>query len=84
MENDTETIVIEPPLSLATAQPSTDLAIIEELLIEEVAQREILYNYHLPITQRNRLAVLEEWENVSEALNGMVSIIYIYIYYQTL
>lgn len=84
MGNHTEEIIIERPPNAENEPPSTDLGSIEELLIEEVAKREILYNFHLPISQRNRLAVSEEWQNISEALNGMMSIIYIYIYCQTL
>ncbi|XP_029666668.1 uncharacterized protein LOC115237633 [Formica exsecta] len=46
---------------------STD---IEELLIEEVAKHEVLYNYSLPIQERNRYVISEIWTEISKALNG--------------
>lgn len=51
---------------------STD---IEELLIEEVAKHEVLYNYSLPIQERNRYVISEIWTEISKALNGIKDII---------
>ncbi|XP_029157238.1 uncharacterized protein LOC114929741, partial [Nylanderia fulva] len=75
--NNTEAIVEdiinvenEPSTSSLSTQETED---IEELLIEEVSRREILYNYNIPITQRNRLAISEQWQQVSIMLNGRLS-----------
>ncbi|XP_029166222.1 uncharacterized protein LOC114937031 [Nylanderia fulva] len=75
--NNTEAIVEdiinvenEPSTSSLSTQETED---IEELLIEEVSRREILYNYNIPITQRNRLAINEQWQQVSTMLNGRLS-----------
>ncbi|KYN04962.1 hypothetical protein ALC62_04151, partial [Cyphomyrmex costatus] len=53
---------------------SHDLIEIEELLIEEVSKREVLYNYNLPLTQRNRTITNEAWKAVSEALQGIKNV----------
>lgn len=48
---------------------------VEEQLIEEVSRREILFNYNLPIVQRSRMAIAEQWNEISTALNSKALII---------
>ncbi|KAH0567770.1 hypothetical protein KQX54_013532 [Cotesia glomerata] len=44
-----------------------------EMLIMEVEQRIPLWNFNIPIEERSRETVAALWEEVSEALNGIVS-----------
>ncbi|XP_077276964.1 uncharacterized protein LOC143905410 [Temnothorax americanus] len=61
---------VEEPSSVNNSSDSTEL---EELLIEEVSKWEALYNYNLPLIQRNRTITGEAWKAVSEALQGRLS-----------
>ncbi|KMQ92249.1 bicarbonate transporter [Lasius niger] len=80
MGNNLESIVLDKARQVTAAdeQITTSEQLeeldIEEQLIEEVSRREILFNYNLPIVQRNRMAIAEQWNEISMALNSMALI----------
>lgn len=68
-KNTGENFAVEEPSSINNSSDSTEL---EELLIEEEKPKwETLYNYNLPLTQRNRVITGEAWQAVSEVLQGI-------------
>lgn len=67
-KNTNEHVAVEEPSSINNSSDSMEL---EELLIEEVSKWEALYNYNLPLAQRNRSVMGEAWKAVSEALQGI-------------
>lgn len=86
MDNGIESIVLDEPSShsekniaehvaeeLSSINNSSDSTEIEELLIEEVSKWEALYNYNLPLTQRNRTITSEAWKAISEAVQGITN-----------
>lgn len=81
MNNGEETIVIdETPIgSNKESEPCNDVSDSmdkDELLIE-ISKHEVLYNYSIPLQQRNRAIINETWIDVSKALGGMKVIILI-------
>lgn len=81
MGNNQESIVLDKTGQITTANKQITTSgqfeelDIKEQLIEEVFRREILYNYNLPIVQRNRMVIAEQWNEISMALNSMTLII---------
>ncbi|XP_029166654.1 uncharacterized protein LOC114937392 [Nylanderia fulva] len=75
MNNGEENIVIDETPIVSNKESETfndfsDSMDIDELFIEEVSKHEVLYNYSIPLQQRNRAIINETWIEVSKALGG--------------
>lgn len=82
MNNGEENIVLDETPIVSDKESETfndfsDSMDIDELLIEEVSKHEVLYNYSIPLQQRNRTIINETWTVVSKALGGMKVVILI-------
>ena len=85
MNHGEENIVLDEIPSVSNKESETlndfsDSMDIDELLIEEVSKHEVLYNYSIPLQQRNKTIINKTWTEVSNVLRGMKIYIYIYIY----
>lgn len=82
MNNGEETIVIDETPTASNKESETfndfsDSMDIDELLIEEVSKHEVLFNYSIPLQQRNRAIINETWIEVSKALGDIKVVILI-------
>lgn len=86
MNNGEENIVLDETTIVISDKESetfndfSDSMDIDELLIEEVSKHEVLYNYSIPLQQRNRIIINETWIEVSKALRGMKVVMLDFIY----